>query len=70
MQRLRYRLEKEMETKDMISDNQAEFRRRRWIIFSYLIEGKESGRRQKKSTIYMLFANLKVAFDKVDRDKL
>ena len=35
MQRLRYRLEKEMETKDMIPDNQAGFRRRRWIIFSY-----------------------------------
>jgi len=55
---IRYRLEKEMETKDMIPESQTRFKRRRSTtnnIFTlkYDTKGKKSGRRKKKKNMML-----------------
>ncbi|XP_018060444.1 PREDICTED: uncharacterized protein LOC108695185 [Atta colombica] len=66
------RLEKEMETKDMIPESQTRFKRRRSttnniFILMYDTEGKKSGRKKKKKYDVM---DLKVLFDKMNRNRL
>jgi len=69
---IRYRLKKEMDTKDMIPESQTRFKRRRSttnniFTLTYDTKGKKSGRRKKKKYDVM---DLKVVFDKMNRNRL
>ncbi|XP_039309072.1 uncharacterized protein LOC120358560 [Solenopsis invicta] len=71
---IRNRLEKEVERRSLLSENQAGFRKRRSTIdnifvLSHMAQRKisEGGDGRK---IYALFADLKAAFDNVDREML
>lgn len=68
---LRKRLEKEVEIKEMLPESQSGFRRGRStmdniFILNHLIQKKK--KKGEKEKIYMMFADLKAVFDKVDRD--
>lgn len=70
---LRKRLEKKTELKGMLPEGQAGFRKGRStidniFILNHLIQRKK--RKGEKEKIYILFADLKAAFDKVDRKTL
>lgn len=70
---LRKRLEKEVEIKEMLPESQSGFRRRRStmdniFILNHLIQKKK--KKGEKEKIYMMFADLKAAFDKADRETL
>lgn len=71
---IRKRLEKEVEEKNMVPESQAGFRRGRSTIdnifvLNHLIQ-KAKRKGEKENRVYMLFADLKAAFDKVDRGRL
>lgn len=71
---LRKRLEKEVEIKEMLPESQSGFRRERSMmdnifILNHLIQKKKK-KGEKEEKIYMMFADLKAAFDKVDRETL
>lgn len=72
MEILRKRLEKEVEIKEMLPESQSGFRRGRStmdniFILNHLIQKKKK-KGEKEEKIYMMFADLKAAFDKVDRE--
>jgi len=70
---LKNRLEKEAEEKRMIPETQAGFRRGRSTIdniFMIIHVQREGSKKGEDGKIFMMFADLKAAFDKVDRDKL
>jgi len=71
---LRNRLEKEAEEKNKVPESQAGFRKGRSTIDNimtlYHIMQREKRKGGKNGKVYMLFADLKAAFDNVNRDIL
>jgi len=71
---LRCRLEKEVEERKVVPDSQAGFRNGRstidnvWVLNHLLQRGKR--KRDKKEEIYILFADMRAAFDNMDREIL
>lgn len=66
-------MEKEVEIKEMLPESQSGFRRGRStmdniFILNHLIQKKK--KKGEKEKIYMMFADLKAAFDKIDREIL
>ena len=71
---IRKRMEKEVEERNMVPDSQAGFRKGRSTIdnifvLNHLIQ-KAKRKDRSGDRVYMLFADLKAAFDKVDRGRL
>jgi len=71
---LKNRLEKEAEKKRMIPETQADFRRGRSTIdnifvIMHIIQ-REGSKKREDGKVFKRFADLKTAFDKVDRGKL
>jgi len=71
---LKNRLEKEAEKKRMIPETQADFRRGRLTIdnifvIMHIIQ-REGSKKREDGKVFKRFADLKTAFDKVDRGKL
>lgn len=71
---LRSRLEKEVVAKELMPESQAGFRKGRTtmdniFVLTHLVQ-RDSKRETEGRIIYMMFADLKAAFDKVDRSRL